>query len=485
MKKIHILAVVGLLLRIFVALVSNNIHHPDEIFQYLEQAHREVFGYGYIPWEYRFGTRSWLLPGFISFFLYGFKYLKINDPVLYISFIKVVFSCISISLIYSVYFTTKQIASENAAKLAAIFSCFWYELIYFAHKPNPEVIATYLFMAALAIAVSKPYKYLPFAFGFLCALTIMLRLQYIIPISFLIFYVLFFWKRKSILHSALIFFIIIIIAGYIDYLTWDQFFVSYYNNYVFNKIYNVASLFGTMSIIYYFGALTISSLGIFCFAGLLSFIYWRNTWLILLCIASIILSHSIIPHKEYRFIFIVIPLFFILLSAIVSNYTFHCRQISKNRFLSIIFSVFLIISLLGLFNKLPSQKFIYAKSMVQSDDILDAYLYLFDDTDLHAILNIAKSWNRTGGYYYLHRDIPIYAKTHFKLDDNKNYLSYISHIICSTDYKNISGFETIKKIQSIEIRKQINPPSKYENLNIDLRNLMQKGIDDKYKSKSN
>ena len=43
-----------------------NIHHPDEVFQYLEQGHRLAFGYGVVPWEYREGVRSWLLPGLLG-----------------------------------------------------------------------------------------------------------------------------------------------------------------------------------------------------------------------------------------------------------------------------------------------------------------------------------------------------------------------------------------------------------------------------------
>ena len=37
-------------------------HHPDETIQYLEQAHRIVFGYGVVPWEFRYFIRSWLIP---------------------------------------------------------------------------------------------------------------------------------------------------------------------------------------------------------------------------------------------------------------------------------------------------------------------------------------------------------------------------------------------------------------------------------------
>ncbi len=68
-NKIHLLVLIGLILRIFTALISNQIHHSDEIFQYLDKAHSLVFGYGYETWEFRFAIRSWILPAFISIFL--------------------------------------------------------------------------------------------------------------------------------------------------------------------------------------------------------------------------------------------------------------------------------------------------------------------------------------------------------------------------------------------------------------------------------
>jgi len=50
-------------------LVTPRSFHPDEVFQYLEQAHRIVFGYGVVPWEYNYGIRSWLLPAVLSRFM--------------------------------------------------------------------------------------------------------------------------------------------------------------------------------------------------------------------------------------------------------------------------------------------------------------------------------------------------------------------------------------------------------------------------------
>jgi hypothetical protein len=56
----------ALAIRFLVATVSPTVIWPDEIFQSLEQAHRLVWGFGLVPWEFRVGARSWLLPGFLA-----------------------------------------------------------------------------------------------------------------------------------------------------------------------------------------------------------------------------------------------------------------------------------------------------------------------------------------------------------------------------------------------------------------------------------
>ena len=478
-KTIHFIAITALILRIIVALVSQQIHHPDEIFQYLEQAHRVTFGYGYIPWEYRFGTRSWILPGFISIFLHGFKILKIDEPLLYINFIKILFCFISTTLVYSTYIATRELASEKAGIIAAIFVCFWYELVFFAHKPNPEALATYLFMGALAIAVKKSDNCKPLLFGFCCAFVIIFRLQYIIPVSFLILYISFIWRKKDKLISALIIFILLVAAGYFDYLTWGGFFISYFNNFLFNSSYGVASIFGTAPFYYYFNSIVISSMGIFFITALTSLFFWRKTWIILICSSFVIISHSVIAHKEHRFIFIAIPLSLILMAIIIENFVYRRKHGEEKKFLILIMAIFFAISFTGSLNKLPLNKHLYKKSIFSQNEILKAYLYLFDKNDLRGLLNFYP-WPITGGYYYLHRNIPIYSPEHFNLNRRQTYLPYISHIICPVYFKDIAGFKTLVKFHKVEIRKQINPPSEYQILSDDTKNVMQKGIDDKY-----
>jgi len=476
--NIHWLALIGLLARLSVAFATDRIHHPDEVFQYLEQAHRLVFGYGYIPWEYRFGTRSWIVPGFISIILFFCKFLGIDDPATYVFIVKVVFCVISTSLIYFVYIIGREIAGEMAGKLAAVFTCFWYELIYFAHKPNPEVLSTYLVAASWACVVSKSGKRHSLLFGFSCALAIALRIQYLPAIAILALYASVRLSKYNILVATVTFFLTMAIAGYIDYFTWGSFFVSYYNNYLFLSIHGVNKLFGEQHFTYFLRSLTIASAGAFAITGLISLLKLDKTWLLIIIVSAIILSHSLIPHKEHRFIFVTVPIFLVLLAIVISD-----EKLIATINLPYISTVMLFfISLTGLLSNLPLQENIISNAsdppLLTKQEILQAYLFLNKEPALFAILNASASWPETGGYYYLHRDVPIYFQENLKWNDNLP--SYVSHIICATNQEEVLGFTTVLRMRTLEVRRQINPPAHYVILDLDTKNVLHKGIDDKY-----
>jgi hypothetical protein len=201
--NVHFIALVGLIARLTVAFLSERIDHPDEIFQYLEQAHRLAFGYGYIPWEYRFGTRSWILPGFVSGILYLCKSLGADDPAIYTRVVQVVFCTLSVSLIYSAYLGAREIGGETAGRLAALFTSLWYELVYFAHKPNPEILSAYLIAAALALVLRDAHKPNPPLVGIFSAAAVALRVQYLPAVAVLAFLGRVRWRTQAIATAAL------------------------------------------------------------------------------------------------------------------------------------------------------------------------------------------------------------------------------------------------------------------------------------------
>src|ERR1700694_3675293 len=61
-RTLLILLAVALLVGLAAIVAFPSLHHPDENFQLFEQAHRIAFGYGVVPWEFRDGIRSPVLP---------------------------------------------------------------------------------------------------------------------------------------------------------------------------------------------------------------------------------------------------------------------------------------------------------------------------------------------------------------------------------------------------------------------------------------
>jgi len=478
---IYVLAVVGLSIRIIFALKSDRIHHPDEVFQYLEQAHRIIFGYGYVPWEYRFGTRSWIMPGFISLWLLLCKFLNLDYSSIYIPLVKAVFSLLSISLIFSAYTIGRNLASERAGRLAAFFTCFWYELIYFSHKPLPDVVSAYFLVAALAFAFMKAGHNRPVLSGFLLALCITIRLQNLPAVALILLFVLLVWEKRDLVRLGSTFVVTIVFAGYVDFLTWGTFFISYYYNYLFNKVYGVSSLFGVKSFSWYFQALIVTSAGILPTFLLLSPIKFRLVWLLFSCALIVLISHSIIPHKEYRFIFSTIPILLAVSAIIVSELALRISVTKQNTFYTVALLGFICISCGGLFTKLPYQSRVYPKYLYEVQDHLRASSLLAQEANLYAILDTSQPWYATGGYYYLHRDVPIYYSEHLEAISSKTLVDYISHIICPAGTPGIPGFTFAASVGVLEIRKQTNPTYKYQRLDSYTRDVFQPGIDDRYR----
>src|SRR5215470_12372338 len=61
-RTLLLLLALALLLRVVAIISFPSLHHPDENFQLFEQAHRIAFGYRVVPWEFREGIRSPVLP---------------------------------------------------------------------------------------------------------------------------------------------------------------------------------------------------------------------------------------------------------------------------------------------------------------------------------------------------------------------------------------------------------------------------------------
>ena len=142
-----------------IALSGDFVLHPDEIMQYLEPAHRLVFGNGVTYWEYFYGARSWLMPGLVAGILKLFDLVGLGQPFWYVHGVKLVFCAISLLIPSGMYVFARCHFGETSARVALLMGAFWYELVGFAHKPMTEFVATALLISLLALCVrSAPDK---------------------------------------------------------------------------------------------------------------------------------------------------------------------------------------------------------------------------------------------------------------------------------------------------------------------------------------
>ena len=223
--------------RAAIALSGDFVLHPDEIMQYLEPAHRLVFGNGVTYWEYFYGARSWLVPGLVAGVLKLFDIVGLGQPFWYVGGVKLVFCAISLLIPAGMYFFARWHFGETAARVALLMGAFWYELVGFAHKPMTEFVATALLVSLLALCVRPASDKLRevLAVAVLAVLVAAIRVQYA-PLALLVVG-LFFLRTEKKMQLALAAVAVFIAVGVFDAITWDG---SLFHSYIVNIRVNLA-----------------------------------------------------------------------------------------------------------------------------------------------------------------------------------------------------------------------------------------------------
>ena len=395
------ISAIGFALRVNESLRIFSLAHPDEVFQTLEPAHRVAYGYGVITWEWRDGIRSWLFPVFLA------GMMKCTDRMAkgstgYLVSIRILLSALSMTTIWFGFVWSRRTSGAAAAIVGATACATWYELVGFAPRAMPEVVATHLLLVGLYLGVclktSSEQRRL-FLAGILCGIAMSLRIQ-LGPV--VVFSGLYFcrgrWKERlptvmgGILLSVCVF-------GITDAVTWHHPFQSMYLYFWENEMGGKSLLYGSEPWYWYIGELTdhLGPLIILALVGVRRspFLGW---------IALIILgSHSFIAHKEIRFIYPALPIIIVLssigLCEIVEGIGAHLevRWISKGC-VPVGVLVFMLTSVLLSFRfpywSAASGGMMMFNKLSQSSTACGVGLY-------------SVPWTETGGYTYLHRPIPI------------------------------------------------------------------------------
>ncbi len=456
--------------RAAIALSGDFVLHPDEIMQYLEPAHRLVFGNGVTYWEYFYGARSWLVPGLVAGVLKLLDIVGLGQPVWYVGGVKLVFCAISLLIPAGMYFFARWHFGETVARVALLMGAFWYELVGFAHKPMTEFVATALLVSLLALCMRPASDRLRVVLtvAVLAVLVAAIRVQYA-PLALVIIGLVFLRTEKKV-QLALAAVAVFVAVGVFDAITWDG---SLFHSYIVNIRVNLALgdlRAGESPAWQFLYWLLIASMGLIALCVLALPDLRRYGFLVTL-IALTLLIHSAQSHKEYRFIFVVIPLWLLIGADFVVWFASRASEGRSRMLLGptslVLTASFAAISLAGILNALPYQDRVYKAYSRETgivgflrnqDPIFAAYRYLAIAPGVAAVWQVDRPYFNLPGYYYLHHAIPFYDANTGRLifaDQERTELEAIvasvSHIVSADPATSVPGYSVEKTFGTIRI----------------------------------
>jgi hypothetical protein len=292
-------------LRVVAARTMPNQVWPDEIFQSLEQAHRLVFGYGIVPWEFREGARSWLLPGMLAPVMALTERLGPGSSG-YLWGVASFLSALSLAPVVVAFLAGRRRAGLAGGVVAGVAAAVWFELVFFAAKALAEVVAAHALVAGLYLAergreepASGRWATAGVLLGLACCLRVHLLPAALPAAAWLA------WRAPggARLRLAAGFAAPVAGAGLLDLATWGVPFGSYWENVRRNLVEGKGDTFGTAPWTAYFRVLA----GVWSLAGVALVAAAvagarRRPGFAIAAVATVVV-HSALAHKEYRFLY--------------------------------------------------------------------------------------------------------------------------------------------------------------------------------------
>lgn len=440
---------VAFALRAAVALGGDFILHPDELMQYLEQAHRAVFGNGIMFWEQHFGGRSWIVPGFVAGLLWALDKAGLGQPAVYVYAVKLAFCLLSLLIPWGAYRFSRAVLGESSARYALVLTCLWPYLVVFAHKPLTEFVSTSLLFGALGIACTRAGLTAKgaFATGALLALAGAVRMQYM-PASVIVWLALCAardgrWFRSTAAGwlAAAAF------VAALETYTWGFPFRSYYVNFVYNvgldwTREHQGLLFYLPRFLFYTAGGAVVAL--YALAR-----HPRRHALVLALCATILALHLAQPHKELRFLFLLLPLCLLVVGdAIAEGSRRFPRALGMAPVASLASAFLVLIS----FNLVEDQ-WIHEESsdrrapiryLFDQGNMHDAYLELSRLDGVKGVLHLDEPYHSLPGYYYLHHDVPLYDLAAYREAatqlGRESPSELVSHVVARHEFRPLEGF---------------------------------------------
>lgn len=396
--------VLALALRLFVTATQTYVVYLDEIFQYLEQGHRLAFGSGIKPWEYFDGIRSWLLPGLIAGVMRAASAFG-DDPMLYVAAVKTLLALMSLAVVYVGFRYGNQHNGLRGAVVTGLVCAVWFELIYFSPAVLTEVLAAHFALCAVYLGEERNASARRLILsGVLFGLAAYLRVQYAPAMLAAVF-----WQHRLIwrhYHCLIVGALFVVLPlGVLDALTWGTPFQSIWLNLIRNSVQGVSSSWSVQPWPFYLqfeAQVWQFALPFLVFAILGA----RQAMALALMATAVLVTHSFVPHKEYRFIYLALVVAPILvglgISDVVARIEAAAGALAARACLAVLLLLLTTSSGYAATHGILHARFHWLRGDVE------VFLAAHRAPGICGLAVKGLPKFAGGGYTYLHRDIPLY-----------------------------------------------------------------------------
>ncbi|MES2429521.1 MAG: hypothetical protein V4556_01215 [Bacteroidota bacterium] len=308
-NKFHrIIIALAVVIYCITAYNSNGYIHEDEHYQIIEFARLKsgVNQVQDLAWEYTIQVRSAIQP-LIAYTVFSIcNKISITDPYTLAFILRLLSAMLAIYIITQFVRSTLSLIELRFQRFYIFIAYLLWFLPFLNVRFSSEAWAGLFCMWAVATALKNKGQYC--FIGSLLGLAFLFRFQTIILSVSLLSWLLFIKKDqwKNIIKIAEGITIVVLAGIAIDYWFYGEFTLTPYNYFYANIILDIASKFGISPWYDYIKAIVIRPsmfIGIpILFSLVILFIKDRKNLFLWLTIPFLII-HSIIPHKEFRFLF--------------------------------------------------------------------------------------------------------------------------------------------------------------------------------------
>lgn len=296
---------------------SDGYYHADEHYQIIEYASMKMHKTPVenLAWEYHRQIRSTIQPTLAYFIFFLLEKIHITDAYQQVFVLRLL--SMFLALLSILFFTKvfKKHLDINYQNVFVLLSYFLWFLPMLNVRFSSETWAGLIFLIVLAIVnieTTISYKR-AVVIGILIGLSFLFRYQMAFAIIGLLLWLIFIhktaWKYLfTILLSSTCIFILGVLIDSWFYGIWV---LSSWNYFQANIIEHIASNFGTKAWYYYLIYIfkfPSYPIGLIILLATIFLIYEQPKHLLIWCIVPFIVGHSIIAHKEERFLFPMINL---------------------------------------------------------------------------------------------------------------------------------------------------------------------------------